>query len=251
MAEEGKKPFYKKWWVWVLAVIIIIAIASGGDEETNDTATEGNEDVTNNAAENNALNTEDENEAAEDQEDTTEPEDTEDPDEDLQEQENTETEKIEAGTYKVGTDLPAGEYLVFSEGMAYVESSSDSTGNLESIIFNLNLMNESHAYVTVNDGQYFKLQGGNMYPVASAPSVVPENGVYEDGMYKVGKDIPAGEYKVFLDENAPAGMGYLEVSSDSSHQLGSIVTNENVQADTYITVSDGQYLTLQGLSIEK
>ena len=31
-----KKPFYKKWWVWVLAIIIIIAIASGGDEEGNE-----------------------------------------------------------------------------------------------------------------------------------------------------------------------------------------------------------------------
>lgn len=29
-----KKPFYKKWWVWTLAVIIIIAFAIGGEEET-------------------------------------------------------------------------------------------------------------------------------------------------------------------------------------------------------------------------
>jgi Domain of unknown function (DUF4352) len=32
--EKIKKPFYKKWWVWVLAVIIVSAIASGGEEET-------------------------------------------------------------------------------------------------------------------------------------------------------------------------------------------------------------------------
>ncbi|MBM7702920.1 DUF4352 domain-containing protein [Metabacillus iocasae] len=31
--EKVKKPFYKKWWVWVLAVIIIGSIASGGEEE--------------------------------------------------------------------------------------------------------------------------------------------------------------------------------------------------------------------------
>ncbi len=34
-----KKPFYKKWWVWVLAVILLIAIASSGDDTTpTDTA---------------------------------------------------------------------------------------------------------------------------------------------------------------------------------------------------------------------
>lgn len=30
--EKAKKPFYKKWWVWLLAVIIIGAIASGGED---------------------------------------------------------------------------------------------------------------------------------------------------------------------------------------------------------------------------
>ncbi|MEQ6377420.1 hypothetical protein RZN25_11380 [Bacillaceae bacterium S4-13-56] len=228
MSEKVKKPFYKKWWVWVIVVLIIIGAASGGGEETDN--------ATNNENENASTNEESNNE-------TNGVADAEEPAED--------SEKIESGTYKVGTDLPAGEYLVFSDGMAYVESASDSTGSLDSIIFNLNLMGEAHAYVTVKDGQYFKLQGGHMYPVGSAPSVIPEDGLYEDGMYKVGQDIPAGEYKVLLDPNSSLGMGYLEVSSDSSHQLGSIVTNENVQADTYITVSEGQYLTLQDLSIQK
>jgi hypothetical protein len=33
MAEKVKKPFYKKWWVWLLAVIIIGSLASGGGED--------------------------------------------------------------------------------------------------------------------------------------------------------------------------------------------------------------------------
>lgn len=32
--EKQKKPFYKRWWVWVLAVIIVGAIASGGGEDS-------------------------------------------------------------------------------------------------------------------------------------------------------------------------------------------------------------------------
>lgn len=29
-----KKPFYKKWWVWVLAIIIVGGLATGGEEST-------------------------------------------------------------------------------------------------------------------------------------------------------------------------------------------------------------------------
>ncbi len=37
-AEKVKKPFYKKWWVWVLAIIVIAAFAGGG-EEAEETST--------------------------------------------------------------------------------------------------------------------------------------------------------------------------------------------------------------------
>ena len=34
MAAKIKKPFYKKWWVWLFAIIVVFAIAGGGEEET-------------------------------------------------------------------------------------------------------------------------------------------------------------------------------------------------------------------------
>ena len=64
------------------------------------------------------------------------------------------------------------------------------------------------------------------YAVADAPSVVPEDGIYTDGTYIAGKDIPAGEYKVTL--NSSIGMGYIEVSSDSRGTFDSIITNDNL-----------------------
>jgi hypothetical protein len=30
--EKKKKPFYKKWWVWLIAIIVVGAIATGGEE---------------------------------------------------------------------------------------------------------------------------------------------------------------------------------------------------------------------------
>lgn len=38
-AEKVKKPFYKKWWVWVLAIIIIAAFSGGGGEVAEETST--------------------------------------------------------------------------------------------------------------------------------------------------------------------------------------------------------------------
>ena len=243
--DKVKKPFYKKWWVWLIAVIVIIAIATNGEDgevvkEDVAKKVESSATITNKEKDNAKANEDetDVNDGAE--EEVVEKE---------KEEEVATTSALKAGTYKVGTDISAGEYLVFSNGHAYIESSSDSSGNLESIIFNDNLMNGAHSYVTLKDGEYFKMTGGEMYLVEDAESVIPEDGLYQDGMYKVGNDIPAGEYKVILTGNL--GMGYLEVSSDSSHQLGSIITNDNVQADTYITVKEGQYLKLQGLEIQK
>ena len=241
LAENNeKKSIFKKWWFWLLAVIVIIAIAtSGGDDE--DVAEEEQATEENNTDQDN-------NEVEPAEEDTTE--ETQEESEEPEEEPEETNAGIEPGTYKVGDEIDAGEYLVIADSMTYVESSQDSTGSLESIIFNLNLYSGAHSYVTLNDGEYFKLQGGTAYPVGDAPSIQPDDGIYRDGMYKVGEDIPAGEYKVQLDDNAAMGMGYLEVSTNSRHDLGSIVTNDNPQADTYITVEDGQYLTLQDMYID-
>ena len=247
MAENnGKKSIFKKWWFWLLVVIVIIALATGGGDEDevadDDQATEENNTEQANEEENN------EEEPAEEEKTEEAPE--EQADEPEEEQEEETAAGIEPGTYKVGEEIDAGEYLVIADSMTYVESSKDSTGSLESIIFNLNLYSGAHSYVTLNDGEYFKLQGGKAYPVAEAPSIQPDDGIYRNGMYKVGEDIPAGEYKVQLDDSAVKGMGYIEVSTNSRHDLGSIVTNDNPQADTYITVKDGQYLTLQDMIID-
>lgn len=34
--EKIKKPFYKKWWVWLLVIFVIFVYASGGEEESNE-----------------------------------------------------------------------------------------------------------------------------------------------------------------------------------------------------------------------
>ena len=154
--------------------------------------------------------------------------------------------QYEAGMYKVGTDIPAGTYLITGD-MGYVEVASDSSGQLESIIANDNYVNRT--YLSVADGQYFKFDGVAI-PEAEAPAYTSENGAYPEGKYLVGKDIPAGEYKISLTDGNVMGYGYIEVSSDASGTLNAIVANANIQGDTYQTVQDGQYLKLNGTEIK-
>lgn len=37
--EKGKKPFYKKWWVWLIAIIVIGAIATSGEDDSAEETT--------------------------------------------------------------------------------------------------------------------------------------------------------------------------------------------------------------------
>lgn len=152
--------------------------------------------------------------------------------------------KIKAGNYKVGQDMPAGEYIIISsKGLGYVEVTKDSSGTLDSIVMNDNV--QGNTIITVKDGQYVNLKSADMYAFDKTPSLKPEDGIYKSGMYKVGVHIPAGEYKVVPDSN----MGYIEVDKDSLGGLQSIITNDNLQAEKYITVQDGQYLKIKNASI--
>lgn len=149
----------------------------------------------------------------------------------------------QAGMYKVGSDIPAGEYVLIADGQAYFQIAKDSTGTLDSILANDNFTNRS--IVTVKEGQYLTINSCTAYASKDAPKVTPDNGYLPEGMYKVGIDLPAGEYKVSAD-----GQGYVEVSNNSLHDLESIVSNDNFQGDKYITIKNGQYLKLSGTKLK-
>lgn len=63
---------------------------------------------------------------------------------------------------------------------------------------------------------------------------------YAEGMYKIGVDIPAGEYLLTATKELDA---YFEVTSDSTGQ-SDIVNNGTFDSTQYVTVKDGQYLSL-------
>ena len=75
--------------------------------------------------------------------------------------------------------------------------------------------------------------------------------VYPAGTYKVGQDLPAGEYKFTQTDEYG---GYIERSSDSSMEFDSIISNDatSEKGETaYVTAHDGEYLKIDGGEIVK
>ncbi|MBP2657174.1 MAG: hypothetical protein H6Q69_206 [Firmicutes bacterium] len=153
-----------------------------------------------------------------------------------QQTEKAAVKTYKSGQYKVGQDIPAGEYVAIANGQAYIEIAKDSKGTMQSILANDIFINRS--IISVSDGQYLKVQGCELYAFKDAPKVQDNNGFLPAGMYKVGVDLPAGEYKV----TSEGGDSYIETSNTSRHSMGDIVSNDIFQGDKYVTVSDGQYV---------
>lgn len=140
------------------------------------------------------------------------------------------------GMYKVGVDLPVGEYLLFaagSSGYYCVSSDSNQDDIIENGIFN------GHSFVTVEDGQYFDVSRCT-FLIASDYVIGPnDDGSFSDGMYRVGIDIPAGEYHLTVSDDR----GYYAIYNSSKVPLD-IVSNNIFEKNTYVTVTEGQYIEI-------
>lgn len=151
-----------------------------------------------------------------------------------------------AGIYKVGTDIPAGEYLLMSRttvaSYSYYEVMKKQFLGYsapDNIITNDVFLGSR--YITVKDGRYFLLVNAQIIDVDKGPVLQPVNGKYLAGMYKVGRDIPRGKYKVIPGN---ANDAILEIMSGSSGLTKAIITSGHVTNEREITVTDGQYVKL-------
>lgn len=151
----------------------------------------------------------------------------------------------QSNMYKVGVDIDAGEYMLFAESElgGYVCVSSDA--NQDDIIYNDNFGNNLIA--TFEDGEYVDLSRCFAIPYDKVTADISElikDYIDEGAMYKVGTNLEAGEYK--LEATDDYG-GYYCIYSDSRHDY--IIANDNFDNNTYVSVSDGEYLLLSRCKI--
>ena len=150
------------------------------------------------------------------------------------------------GMYKVGADIPAGEYYFKQDGSGasgYWEIDSDNSGDYSSIISNEVFWTTFIA--TVRDGEYLEVSCAKF----TLASNISAQTTATTGFLRVGKDIPAGQYR--LSSTVEYG-GYVCVFSSTLHiRMDNIVTIANFLGDRYVTVKDGQYLYLEGCVVHR
>ncbi len=151
-------------------------------------------------------------------------------------------ETYSEGMYKVGTDIPAGEYCLFSDdeyGGYYSVCKNSNVDDIDSIINNDNF--DYNAFVTVSDGQYLELSRAYAVPVGDIDGKKYKIETDGEGTFRVGTDIEAGEYKLECTEAEYSGYYCVYDSSDPE---ADIVGNDSFDGQAYVTVTDGQYLQL-------
>lgn len=150
------------------------------------------------------------------------------------------SQALQAGTYKVGIDCPAGEYKLTASGHGYFCVYPDTTKS--DILENSNF--DKCEYITVEEGQCLEVKNATFITLENAePSTGTLSG---SGRYLVGFDCPAGEYTL---TQTGANPGYYCIN-DNSTVNASIVQNNNFEGNDYCTVVDGQYLTLSRCTAE-
>jgi hypothetical protein len=155
---------------------------------------------------------------------------------------------IKAGMYKVGSELPAGEYIIEATGtLAYYQISSDSSGELDSIIVNDILEKGAYAYTIVQNGDYIKIESSRMIDAANLTITPKDMNDIPPSTYKVGKDIPAGEYKL----TPTSEMAYWERSRNPRSSIDGIIANDVLTESAYLTVQDGEYIKITGARGQK
>lgn len=146
------------------------------------------------------------------------------------------------GVYKVGKDIPSGEYVLFAtDDFGYFSVNKDASGKLDSIIAN-DIFNYN-SIITLKNGQYLEMKRCKAVKASSVK--VNTSG---EGMFRVGIDIAPGTYQLIATRSPYA---YVAVSSSSNHNLNDIVMNDNFSKNKYVEVKKGQYLTLSGCKIKK
>lgn len=157
---------------------------------------------------------------------------------------------IPGGTYKCGTDIESGKYVIFPlVSIAYYAISTDVAKN--------DILEEGYtlgASIELKENTYIEMYNDSI--------LVPESSVDNEnlkqyGIFKVGEDIEPGEYKVKTLNNTyqtSAGSysgltGAFEIKDNPFDEslLGAITFIQGEQE--YIDLQEGQYLILENAAV--
>lgn len=152
-------------------------------------------------------------------------------------------------TYKIGSDLMAGQYILVTDGSGYGGNSGcfvlskDGTGSDDSIIKIENFKNRS--IVNVVNGQYLTVKNAGVYTVMEEPAVNRSAGVLPEGMYLVGRNLDAGTYTI----RSVGGSAFICFYYNADHTADSLSTTDEFSGDKKVTLTAGQYIQITDAEI--
>lgn len=138
-----------------------------------------------------------------------------------------------AGSYQVGTEIPAGEYVLIAMPSEtepyYAIYTGEQAEDYNSFTYN--------AIIRIADGQSLVLESCAAAPIEEMPRIDLSKGE----MFKVGYHISAGTYRLRVKEGE---YGIYYTLSYPSDRAADVIDGDYVTDATSVTVEDGQYLQL-------
>lgn len=149
------------------------------------------------------------------------------------------------GDFQVGSDVKPGLYRTSgnTDDMCYWERAKDSSGEPDSILANDNVSGTSYVTIKASDKLFKSSDCKGWEAVDEKAAGTPKTEMKGNGgMFKVGVDIAPGTYKSTGNED---DMCYWERSKDASHDLDSILANNNVSGTAIVKIaaSDAYFKT--------
>lgn len=153
---------------------------------------------------------------------------------------------LSPGTYKVGTDIPRGMYYVKAAGKAssYEIARLNSEGRHSHVSSG---GSATYDFITVHNTEYFTINSGTATLAGNIPPIAPKNGKYTDGEFRVGTDIPAGSYTLYLNREGALAEYILFSGSRAGSQGGLFDTSSIISF--YIWSKGTQEITLSTGSV--
>ena len=154
------------------------------------------------------------------------------------------------GTYRCPEDLPSGKYSILSLYAPYPNYEvSTSPNNMTWSQYAL------YREIDIKEGDYIKVsQEGILVPF----NEIDKNNLQKYGIYKVGKDIQAGDYKVetvadFYESDVVHAIegikGGYQITKNSPE--GEIISSNMIFSESeYITLNDGEYVTIVNATLK-
>ena len=236
MAEQVKKAWYKKWWVWVIAILVLAgigsAISGGGSSSKESAQNDANKEIsiTTNAPTPSPI---------------------------------VYDIELGSGNYTAGIDFPAGTYDIEAiSGNGNVSSDNMYDGGLNAIMgvkedemyqksySNISLPKDT--VLSVYGGVTIKIHSDSASGEALTPREQPNTEEVElgNGNFVAGTDFPAGVYDIV----AVSGSG--NVSSDNMFEGGLNAIMGTKKSDLYekeyknIDLAEGVTLKVDGVKIK-